>query len=189
MERKTNHGRFLLVGTLSEAQRQVTHALRHALHLDLFVVRERMVLVSISIISKSNSPAQRGACEQQRQMQPGRTCAVTRACSTIVRASAVRPDIAHPTCTSISMIFSTLSESRSTDCVRFSTARTTPVAVWIPTVVDPSCSVRQCERAGQGGTGAHLDGLDRVLDCSRRQRIQRGQGTDPGTAGPPERRR
>ena len=63
---------------------------------------------------------------------------MTLACSTIVLASAVSPLIAHPTCASISMIFSIESESSRGDCVRFSTARTTPCEVWIPTVVEPS---------------------------------------------------
>jgi radical SAM superfamily enzyme YgiQ (UPF0313 family) len=56
----------------------------------------------------------------------------------MVLASAVNPLIAHPTCPSISMIFSIESESMRSDWVRFSTARTTPSEVWIPTVVDPS---------------------------------------------------
>lgn len=46
--------------------------------------------------------------------------------------------MAHPTCLSISIIFSIESESKSGDCVRFSTARMTPWEVWIPTVVEPS---------------------------------------------------
>jgi len=40
---------------------------------------------------------------------------------------------------SISRIFSTLSLSSNGDWVRFSTARTTPPFVQIPTVVEPSC--------------------------------------------------
>jgi hypothetical protein len=67
------------------------------------------------------------------------TWAVTLPCSTIVRASAVNPLSAHPMCESISRIFSTLSLSSKGDCVRFSTASTTPPFVQIPTVVDPSC--------------------------------------------------
>ena len=64
---------------------------------------------------------------------------VTRAWSTIVRASAVRPDIAQPMCESISMIFSMDEDSSKGDGTRFSTARTTPSGVVMPTVVDPSC--------------------------------------------------
>ncbi len=67
------------------------------------------------------------------------TWAVTLPCSTIVRASAVNPLNAHPMCESISRIFSTLSLSRRGDWVLFSTARTTPPFVQIPTVVEPSC--------------------------------------------------
>ena len=40
--------------------------------------------------------------------ESNKTCVSTRPCSTRVRASAVRPLIAHPTCSSISIIFSTL---------------------------------------------------------------------------------
>ena len=63
---------------------------------------------------------------------------VTRAWSTMVRASAVRPDMAHPMCESISMIFSMDDDSIKGDGTRFSTARMTPVGVVMPTVVDPS---------------------------------------------------
>lgn len=66
------------------------------------------------------------------------TWLVTLACSIMVRASAVSPLIAHPRCVSISMIFSMDVASRSLDCTRFSTPRTTPSGVAIPTVVLPS---------------------------------------------------
>lgn len=47
--------------------------------------------------------------------------------------------MAHAMWRSISMIFSTESDSSKGDWVRFSTARTTPSDVWMPTVVEPSC--------------------------------------------------
>ena len=69
-------------------------------------------------------------------------CAVVRACSTSVRASAVNPETAQARCESISMIFSMLLDSNSGDCTRFSTPRITPSAVWMPTVVEPSWAIR-----------------------------------------------
>lgn len=56
----------------------------------------------------------------------------------MVRASAVRPDIAQPRWVSISIIFSIEDDSRRGDWTRFSTARTTPSGVRMPTVVEPS---------------------------------------------------
>ena len=44
-----------------------------------------------------------------------------------------------PMCASISKIFSMLDGSISTDVTLFSTAKTTPSDVQIPTAVDPSC--------------------------------------------------
>ena len=87
---------------------------------------------------------ERGAAAQK----PPRTWAVTRACSTIVLASAVKPLMAQPMWRSISMIFSTESDSSKGDWVRFSTARTTPCEVWMPTVVEPSCEC-ECVRVRQ----------------------------------------
>lgn len=58
--------------------------------------------------------------------------------STRVRASAVRPDMAHPMWLSSSMIFSIDEGSRRGEVTRFSTARMTPSEVWIPIAVDPS---------------------------------------------------
>lgn len=104
---------------------------------------------------------------------------MTLACSTIVLASAVKPDMAHPICESISMIFSIELDSSRGDWTRFSTPRTTPSLVWMPTVVDPSCGSRQRMRqvvnySGgsserlrmpcQAGT-THLDGFDGIFDC------------------------
>lgn len=66
------------------------------------------------------------------------TCEVTRAWSTMVLASAVRPDIAQQTWLSISMIFSIDEDSSKTLCVRFSTPKMTPSEVDTPTVVEPS---------------------------------------------------
>lgn len=63
---------------------------------------------------------------------------VTRAWSTMVRASAVRPLMAQPMWRSISMIFSMDELSSSGDCTRFSTPRTVPWGVVMPTVVEPS---------------------------------------------------
>lgn len=59
-----------------------------------------------------------------------------------VRASAVRPLIVQPMWLSISMIFSMLAGSRSTDVTRFSAAKIVPSDVWIPTAVDPSCKMK-----------------------------------------------
>ena len=56
----------------------------------------------------------------------------------MVRASAVSPLIAAPRCVSISMIFSIELLSSSGDWTRFSTPRTTPSLVEMPTVVEPS---------------------------------------------------
>ncbi len=63
---------------------------------------------------------------------------VTRAWSTMVRASAVRPDMAQPMCRSISIIFSMDELSSRGDCTRFSTPSTVPCGVVMPTVVEPS---------------------------------------------------
>mmetsp|Transcript_8173 Transcript_8173/g.24020 ORF Transcript_8173/g.24020 Transcript_8173/m.24020 type:complete len:248 (-) Transcript_8173:8-751(-) len=65
-------------------------------------------------------------------------CASTRAWSTSVRASAVRPLIAQPMCSSISSIFSMLEGSISCEVRRFSTASTTPSFVEMPMAVEPS---------------------------------------------------
>ena len=46
--------------------------------------------------------------------------------------------MAAPTCESISAIFSTLAGSSNGDVSRFSTARTHPSLVWIPTAVEPN---------------------------------------------------
>lgn len=94
----------------------------------------------------------------------------------MVRASAVSPLMAHAMWLSISMIFSTESDSSRGDWVRFSTARTTPSDVWMPTVVEPSCGcaffpsavLKRVERGNRGW--AHLDGLDGILDCRKRRR-------------------
>lgn len=59
--------------------------------------------------------------------------------------------MAQPMCESISMIFSTESDSSKGDWVRFSTARTTPSEVWIPTVVEPSCVLRAWGNGGRLG--------------------------------------
>lgn len=47
--------------------------------------------------------------------------------------------MAHPTWLSISMIFSIEDDSSKGEGTRFSTARTVPCGVVIPTVVEPSC--------------------------------------------------
>ena len=44
---------------------------------------------------------------------------------------------------SISMIFSMLEGSISGDVTRFSTASTTPSAVWMPMAVEPNCAHTQ----------------------------------------------
>lgn len=83
------------------------------------------------------------------------TWASTRAWSIMVRESAIRPwtfnPLAYQTwhsplhhviqklpCLSISMIFSIQSGSMRIEVIRFSTARTTPWDVWMPTAVEPS---------------------------------------------------
>lgn len=43
-------------------------------------------------------------------------------------------------CESISITFSIEEGSIRTEVTRFSTARTTPCAVWMPTEVEPSCA-------------------------------------------------
>lgn len=68
----------------------------------------------------------------------------------MVRASAVRPLMAHATWLSISMIFSIESESSKGDWVRFSTASTMPDEVWMPTVVEPSCGGRVSDKVHVG---------------------------------------
>lgn len=62
----------------------------------------------------------------------------TRACSTMVRASATMPLVAQPRWWSISKIFSMLVDSSNLDVTRFSAASTTPWVVWIPIAVDPN---------------------------------------------------
>lgn len=66
------------------------------------------------------------------------TWASTRACSTSIRASAVRPLQAHPICRSISKIFSMLDGTIRGDVILFSTANRTPSLVWMPIAVEPS---------------------------------------------------
>lgn len=66
------------------------------------------------------------------------TCPKVLACSTIILASAVSPLTAHPTCESISNIFSTLSGTIRGDASLLSTARTIPSFVRIPIEVEPS---------------------------------------------------
>ena len=55
-----------------------------------------------------------------------------------VLESAVSPEVAKPTWVSTLKIFSMLEGSSRGDVILFSTARTTPSAVWIPIAVDPS---------------------------------------------------
>jgi len=62
--------------------------------------------------------------------------------------------MAQPRWESISIIFSMELDSRRGDWTRFSTARTTPWGVRMPTVVEPSCSRTQ---------GDHM--LDLVMQC------------------------
>mmetsp|Transcript_17044 Transcript_17044/g.50876 ORF Transcript_17044/g.50876 Transcript_17044/m.50876 type:complete len:276 (-) Transcript_17044:174-1001(-) len=68
-----------------------------------------------------------------------RCCWVSlRAWSISVRASAVRPLMAQPMCSSISATFSLLFGTSKGDVMRFSTASTTPSDVFTPMAVEPS---------------------------------------------------
>ena len=66
------------------------------------------------------------------------TCVSALAWSTSILASATRPLMAQPTCSSISITFSMLLGSSSGEVSRFSTASTTPSVVAMPMAVDPS---------------------------------------------------
>lgn len=59
-------------------------------------------------------------------------------CCITNRASAIRPEVAHPMCRSTSTIFSTVEGSINGDVIRFSTAITTPSGVRIPIAVEPN---------------------------------------------------
>ena len=60
-----------------------------------------------------------------------------------VLESAVSPEVAKPTWVSTLKIFSILEGSSRGDVILFSTASTTPSAVWIPMAVDPSLRRRR----------------------------------------------
>lgn len=119
------HGLSIAV-TISELNCQIGNGLGDALDSHLFVVHKPVVLNikdqnSLILIVVLNL-----------------TCASTRALSTMVRESAIKPLQAQPMCLSISTIFSVVVGSMSVDEIRFSTASTTPSPVWIPMAVDPS---------------------------------------------------
>jgi hypothetical protein len=84
--------------------------------------------------------------------------------------------MAQPTCESISMIFSMDEDSRSGDGTRFSTARTVPCGVVMPTVVEPSC--------GRGpGRGVRGVGDQGVVEMSDEARDGRKKGRDQRREG------
>lgn len=136
---KADHGRFLLVCAFAEPECEVRDGLGDRLDFDRFIVGEEVVLYALSTVTETGVSERTGLGLSARA-ETKRTWAVTRACSTIVLASAVKPLMAQPMWRSISMIFSTESDSSKGDWVRFSTARTTPCEVWMPTVVEPSCA-------------------------------------------------
>jgi hypothetical protein len=71
-----------------------------------------------------------------------------------------------PICESISMIFSMLSGSRSGEVILFSTASNTPVGVWMPTAVEPSCAGEKRGAVSHGGSDRDGEGGGRTLIAS-----------------------
>ena len=98
----------------------------------------------------------------------------------MLRASACKPDMAHPMCLSISTIFSTEDVSSKVEVTRFSTPRMTPEEVetfaihvqYIRLLRDTDCGRRTYAYC----CGTELDGFEGVFDLEETAFRREGAG-------------
>ena len=134
------HDRLLTSHTLTKAQGKIAHRLSDALHFHWLIISEFVALLKKKrkIFFRSLLKKKEGIFFFKFFFFLIITKDSALAWSMSVLESAVSPEVAKPTWVSTLKIFSMLEGSSRGDVILFSTARTTPSAVWIPIAVDPS---------------------------------------------------